>query len=88
MTRQHFASRLPSGWEWGGYAAGFTQGGIGVDARTVNVRIVHKETGDVGVLRMWRKAAERIAAQDDSKYCPKCGHPTSEPHCGFGESWQ
>ena len=24
----------------------------------------------------------------NDRYCPKCGRPKSEPHCGFGESWQ
>ena len=22
-----------------------------------------------------------------ARFCGECGRPTSEPHCGFGESW-
>lgn len=25
--------------------------------------------------------------KSETKYCEKCGRPVSEPHCGYGRSW-
>ena len=39
-----------------------------------------------------RESAYRALMYNDfpseSRYCSQCGRPKSEPHCGFGESWQ
>jgi NADH pyrophosphatase NudC (nudix superfamily) len=54
------------------------------------VRILRdKQTGIVDEFA-WRelKHAQEYLCNEESKYCPKCGRPMSEPHCGYLSSWQ